>query len=210
MSSPETPFLRSLLGPYQKKGKRYRSRDSQRGRLYAAESHLSEKFNKDLGANVSVDEMQRFVNKVCRSKRVQRAVAKAGGRVIPDRITATHSQGRGGARAYGTYRIEVSQYYRNRLVILHELAHCWAPSEERHGPIYARIYLAAVQAVMGREVAGRLRAAFKAHRVRTRPKKPRKAMQEMTPEARATLLARLTRAREMARLNRAAAKLANQ
>jgi putative metallohydrolase (TIGR04338 family) len=196
-------FLRNYLP---KRGRRIGPRDSQRSRVYAAERSLPENTMMDLGKNVSVEEMQAYVNKVCASKRLKRAVEKAGGRPT-QRVTATHCQGKRGARAFGDYRIEVSGYMRNRLVILHELAHCFAPSFERHGPTFARIYLAMAQAVMGREVAGRLKAAFKAHRVRTRVKRPRK-MREMTPEARAELLARLTRAREMARLNRIAAKQA--
>jgi hypothetical protein len=62
----------------------------------------------------------------------------------------------------------VSTYYRNKLVLLHELAHCLRPGGAAHGREYARVYLLLVTRVLGRAAGKALRDAFVAHGVKYR------------------------------------------
>lgn len=157
-----------------------RPRDTQRARVYAAERTLPEFRTKDLGYAPSTDDMQRVVDKILADRFVRRDY---GRRVI----RATHSQGRGGACASGS-TIRVSTYYRNRLIICHELAHCLTPGAAAHGWHFCAAYLVLVRRMMGGEVAARLAAAFTAGRVKFR--KPRQKV-PLSPEQRAALIARL-------------------
>ena len=50
---------------------------------------------------------------------------------------------------------------------IHELAHELAPREVKHGPEFVGIYLFLVDLVLGKAEGNRLRAAFKANRVRS-------------------------------------------
>lgn len=172
-------------------------RDSQRGRLYKAERRLPEfrMFDLGTGKRPSVEDAQEFINKVSGTawfqKHFGRDAFKPYG--LGPRFTVHDSQGRGGASAMGRH-IYVSTYYRNRIVLLHELAHCLTIGKVAHGREYAAVYLKLVQHVMGKEVAARLKAAFKAEGVRFRPKR------KLSPE---TLIKLRERGRLLAAARRA-------
>lgn len=170
-------------------------RDSQKGKLYRAERELPEFRRMDLGARPSVEEAQEFINKVSGTAWFQKHFGRD--RFTPfgmgPRFTVSNSQGRGGAAASGRH-ITVSTYYRNRLILLHELAHCVTIGEVGHGRKYAEVYLKLVQHVMGKDVAARLKAAFKRNGVKFRPKR------KLSPE---TLIKLRERGRLLAAARRA-------
>jgi putative metallohydrolase (TIGR04338 family) len=83
----------------------------------------------------------------------------------------------------------------NNVLLLHELAHTYAPANVQHGPEFAEIFLRLVQQFMGPGAAAQLVNSYRERGVAYKPKatKPRK---ELTPEQRAVLLERLKLARE--------------
>lgn len=48
------------------------------------------------------------------------------------------------------------------LVALHELAHCLAPSRERHGPLFARVFVDLVERNLGAQASSTVEGAFRA------------------------------------------------
>ncbi len=150
-----------------------RQRDSQRSKVYKAETaagfdkHQPDPDLRDMPALV------RFVRRVWRSKRLRAAWPKCGGDppVVRD--------GRGHRNATGSaYRVTLPVWSRNRLVVLHELAHAvthrqygWATAG--HGHEFCAVFLKLVLWHLGRDAHDRLKAGFKAHRVKFRP--PRRA-----------------------------------
>jgi hypothetical protein len=104
------------------------------------------------GSRPDVATCQRFVDGV-----LARSWAR---RLWPGkRVTVDDSGGKGGACATSS-RIEVSTYYRNHIVLLHELAHCLTPADVGHGRDWARVYLMLVTRVMGADAGRELRAQF--------------------------------------------------
>ena len=182
-------------------------RDTQRSRVYSAERMaFPEAFGRSSGEPglQSIPECQAFITRITRQAWYKRR--------FPDgrwTVTVGHNQGRGGARGgYGS--ITISGYYRNRVVLLHELAHNAVgpgPWRAGHGWEFAKAYLDLVRHVMGREDAAKLAAAFKAKRVRTRPKRTRAPL---TDEQRAALAARLAGARAARQAATAAPEQATQ
>ena len=156
-----------------------KKRDSQMSRVYNAERSLPEFGRKDLGANPSVQDAQDFIDTVTQTAWFKKHYpARAlllwknqfGETKREGGIEVRHSQGAGGARAYGRI-IEASGYMRNRLILLHELAHNVSPHGSGHDRKYCENYLALVQHVMGVAVAKQLKAAFRLQRVKYSPKR---------------------------------------
>ena len=74
--------------------------------------------------------------------------------------------GRGGGKAFGSYKITLGTWARNEAIILHELAHCLAPYKTKHGAEFAGIFLFLVKNAFGADKAKELRESYKTHRVR--------------------------------------------
>lgn len=190
-----------------------RPRDTQRAKVYRAEQTAFPEYHA-LGYRAgrpvararpgvlrfgSTIECEVWVNRVLRNTKARDACRKVAATFAlqsdvheiadcwrwPSRVRVTHNQGCAGARAIGASEIRVSGYYRNALVLLHELAHLVAPPGEKHGPLFTAHFLALVRAMMGVQTHDRLRDAYKAHGVRFRPKRT------VSPERRAVLVARL-------------------
>lgn len=141
-------------------------RDSQRSRLYKAQEFLYDesksewaiKFNHlDLNSKTSIYFCQRYVNLILSQKFITK---RFGERKI------WVKSGRGGGKAYGSSFISLGLWARNESIVLHEIAHCLAPRNVKHGPEFAGIYLFLVKNVFGNEAAAKLRQSYKAHGVR--------------------------------------------
>lgn len=176
-------------------------RDSQKSRAYRAENVLPE----CLGAEyrISHEAGQRFLDAVVAREYVQRHYRPVA--------VALLQRAPGSGASAGNGRIRCSDTARTKMILLHELAHllddleehrernrlAWSvrlntPRRAGHGWRWAAIYLDLVRNVLGVEVHDRLRAAFKANRVRyTAPR----AKRVLTEEQKTQLYARLTGAR---------------
>jgi putative metallohydrolase (TIGR04338 family) len=132
-----------------------RPRDSQRSKLYAAEAILQ-------GAPdfKTVQECQAFADSVM----ANRWVRARWNRYIEVR------PGKGHTRATGSHSsgiIQLPLWSRQRLVVLHEVAHVLTPGNyAHHGPEYAGVLLSLVHHVLGAEQAAKLRVSYREHRVR--------------------------------------------
>jgi putative metallohydrolase (TIGR04338 family) len=142
-------------------------RDSQRQRVYNAEN------TQPRGrAMPTVPEMQRYVDRITSTQWWQRRYPRAA-----TAIQVRPGHGRRHACAYSSGEaIAMPRSLRSEMVVLHELAHSanmrQAPGAYAdHGWEFVVIYLDLVHHFMGRAAADGLRAAFKAHRVRLRPKR---------------------------------------
>lgn len=143
-----------------------RLRDSQRSRVYKAEQvleSLSERLE-------TVPEIEKYVRYVWSLKRVRDAFP-AGTLYGPPKVR----DGRGRRRAAGNaHSIWMPKWARSQWVTIHELAHTiqwrtygpWMTAG--HGWEFCHIYLHLVLYVMGREAHDKLKAAFKAHRIKYR------------------------------------------
>ncbi len=119
------------------------------------------------GALRTIRDCQAFVDRVVGSRWWR---ARQGDRGIGH---VTVRDGRGRSRTacadyfVGTGRvIKLPLWGRTRPVILHELAHHLAGLEAKHGPDFARAYLDLVRRWIGRDAAARLRAEYRAGRVK--------------------------------------------
>jgi len=140
-------------------------RDNQRSRHYAAENFLYEKKSQyatkykwlNLNRGSSIQDCQSYVDLVADEFWFRRRFGKRQIWVRP---------GRNGGKAFSSGRITLGTWARNEAVVLHEMAHCLAPSNVKHGPEFAGIFLFLVQNVFGKEVADELRVSYKANKVR--------------------------------------------
>ena len=167
-----------------------RARDSQRSKVYAAETKAFEAEPVDLP---EVADVERFIAHVCSLGRVRESFPELGARTI------TVGDGRRRRSACADSRgVNMPRWSRRRWLVLHELSHTIMGRRHRnavsHGWQYAEIYLLLVRHVLGVPAHDRLKAEFKAHRVRFR--EPRKRA-PLSPERRAALVATLAAAREM-------------
>lgn len=131
-------------------------RDSQRSKVYAAEraSGLC-KFEQ----TIPDAELEDWVNAVL-DRRVIRS--RWGARTVEVKRTS----GRGGAMAYGSWRINASPGARNEYVMLHEIAHVLTSRFTGHGPEYCGVLLFLVRNVLGKEAHASLLAEMRKHRVK--------------------------------------------
>jgi hypothetical protein len=151
-----------------------RQRDSQRHKLYRAERasglHDSERIE-------LVPAIGKWVNGILSSKRAREHYPH-----LKDWFSPVEIKDGRGCRTFargGASSLVLPKWARNEGVILHELAHCvhlrnreWR-HEPFHGWRFAGIFLKLVLWHMGRDSHDKLKAAFKAGRVKFR--EPRKA-----------------------------------
>ena len=132
-----------------------RPRDSQRARLYRAEGEV------DAGRKLpTVERMQAWVDGLVRADWF---VGRWGERAFDVRPGFGHR--RATANADGV--LQMPKWARTELVLLHEVAHCLAPSTcAAHGPEYAGVLLSLARRGMGPGPAQSLEDAFARHRVR--------------------------------------------
>lgn len=134
-----------------------RGRDTQRQRAYAAEDSTETMRRNDIPTR-SLEDCQAYVNDVLGRAWVRREFGRR-------EVTVYAYPGGRGARAGRTY-IKIETKSRNRMLLLHELAHCLAPSNVSHGREWARIYHRLVRRIMGSAEGKELKLAFRAHRVK--------------------------------------------
>ena len=141
-------------------------RDNQKSRHYAAERFLYDTgktvtevghtFN--LTKNSSLEDCQRYLNIICEQYWFRQRFG--------DNRKIIIQSGRGGGKAFGSYKITLGTWARNEAIILHELAHCLAPYKTKHGAEFAGIFLFLVKNAFGADKAKELRESYKTHRVR--------------------------------------------
>lgn len=182
-------------------------RDNQRSKLYKAEREALMPLETNFQ---TIPTVERFLCKCCK----RMTIIKRYGRTVDlERHPIEITDGRGtiNALAHGTYKISLpagygSNWARTDRVALHELAHiihnrmAWRNiggtettrlrGGASHGWQFAAVYLDLVRFCMGKEAADALKASFRKHRVRFRPKQKRKTT--ATPEQ---LAARMAAAR---------------
>lgn len=127
-------------------------RDNQKQRVYNAEKSVYK-----FGQTIPTNELQAYANKVLDKRAIR---SRWGIRNVRVEL------GRSSGASYGG-RITLGVASRNEWVMLHELAHELAPREVKHGPEFVGIYIFLVDLVLGKAEGNRLRAAFKANRVRS-------------------------------------------
>lgn len=170
-----------------------RPRDSQRSKVYSAENDLYGDMT--LPAPMTVPECQVYVNKVLDRKRVIKRFGKR-------RSTVVNTPGRSSYVYGGSSTLHMTKHHRQYpMAVLHELAHALSPAGAMHNHEFAANYLFLVREVLGVEMAEKLKAQFKANRVRFAPKRTR----NITDEQRAALRERLVAARAARAAKRAAA-----
>lgn len=170
-------------------------RDSQRSKVYGGEGPL---IRSAYGTEASWEELQQFTNKVLQSKWVMK---HWGVRTI------TLVKGGRGARAQSSrYRFDRSAETwkwspnpvvlgttcRNKVVLLHELAHHFAGLHHGHDWKFASVYLDLVKHFLGADAHSILKSGFDAKKVKYH--KPRKK-KPLTEEQRAAAVERMAKAR---------------
>lgn len=164
-----------------------RPRDTQKAKCYRAEDEALAKLATPLPTTA---EILRYLKK--QSTRAT-LVRRYGVCVDLDHYPLAVSDGRGTrrAKAIGTNRISMPTWARNDWIALHEFAHIVHQRITRFGyvghPLYggelrggawhgwefAAIYVELVHFCMGKEAGDALKASFKKHHVRFRPKRTR-------------------------------------
>jgi putative metallohydrolase (TIGR04338 family) len=166
----------------------FRPRDSQRQKVYNAESVLVI-HRKDFK---TLDEIKKFVDKVFARKMIAKRYD------VSDKITFVLSNGRISYASYYGSRISLSRMYgMNDWIVLHEMAHLLAfrkygTNIAGHGWQFASTYLDLVLRIMGKSAHDDLLKSFKNHKVKF--KEPR-AKRVLTEEQREVLVARMAKAR---------------
>jgi hypothetical protein len=160
--------------------------DSQKRKVYAAEgAAFADLSSKDVDLR-SHTQCEIWINRQLQRARLRTALREIGV-VIPDRVRI-HPVGHSGGG--GRNAINASKWMRNKMSLLHELAHVLNDyggymGKAGHGWEYCRVYLLVVRHVLGSGWEKKLKVAFKKHGVRFRPKR------ELSPERRAALVERL-------------------
>lgn len=176
----------------------YGQRDSQRKKVYRAESVLL-RFAKPLR---EVSDVERFLRKQLKRQAILRRYPDAA-----EAFRVKDGRGTRNALAYGTHTISIPLWARNEAIVLHEAAHVITSRHinvrkaSAHGWEFCATLLDLVRFIMGREAHDALKQSFKDNKVRfTKPRK-RKAL---TDEQRAALAERLASARLAKALEEAA------
>ena len=163
-----------------------RERDTQRARVYRCDPVL----NMRAKPLPKVTDVERFVERTFKSKRVQAAFPKAVARASLPSVRDGRGRSAAGGNANG---ITIPLWARNEGVVLHELAHTICQREHGYGVAghswqFCAIYLKLALYMMGREAHDELKKEMKINRVRfTEPRKRK----PLDPERRAVLVARL-------------------
>jgi putative metallohydrolase (TIGR04338 family) len=141
------------------------ARDSQRGRVYAAERHIEWEDDGRVGDG-SLQAAEEFVGRITRSNWWRK-------RAQPYQFHITVKDGRGNRKASaGPASITLPRWARKEWVVLHELAHCLSWDECRrngeggHGRTFVRTYLALVDRFLGKDTGRVMREVFREHRVK--------------------------------------------
>jgi len=138
-----------------------RNRDNQRERVYRGERQSGLQYNKTNLEPLSIQECQKFVNRVIARKSVIKVYGKR-------RITV--EAGRGGGRAFHDWSgrvISLGVWARQPIVLLHEISHHLAPNNVLHGPEFVEIMLKLTRQVLGKEAEEKLLASYALNGVRT-------------------------------------------
>lgn len=184
---------------FETKGNDMEERDSQRGKLYKAEREALQKLAKPLP---TVQDIERYLKRQSKRTTLSSRYGNAVD-VIDWKLQVTDGRGTRHGYAHGSYKIGMPLFARNDWYTLHEWAHiihsristAWfGPNGRRHldvgsrtqelkggaahGWQYAAIYIDLVHFCMGKDAADALKASFKKHKVRFRPKQKR----VVTPE----------------------------
>jgi putative metallohydrolase (TIGR04338 family) len=144
-----------------------RTRDSQKSKLYKAEKVLEE-----ISMRLeTIPEIEVYLIKVLRSAPIQRRY----GDYLQGSIKIRDGRGARIARGCNDW-IKLPKWARTEYVVLHEIAHTITARRHSalvaaHGREYAAIYLDLVWFGMGVEAHDKLKASFKATRVKFRPKR---------------------------------------
>jgi len=149
----------------------YCENDSQRQKLYDAEVHAEVRMEtvigKEIGRLFSLEEIQKFVDKLVASVWFRKRFGQHS-------IKVKDKKGCGGASAQiCSGIIRFSKDSRRMMIILHEVAHIAKKlgAGSHHGRFFARTFLELVEHVIGREAAKILKGAFKKGRVKYLPKR---------------------------------------
>jgi putative metallohydrolase (TIGR04338 family) len=160
-----------------------RKRDSQRQKVYDAEDAVWPKRE-----TMSLGECKALVRRVWASQRARESWPKAWVMERPQAKPKHHGRATG-----GLFYIHLPRWAQTPHVVLHELAHTISRRQfgfepPAHGWEFCSVYLRLVLLFMGREAHDKLKASFKAKRVKfTAPRKVR----QLSPEDKAALVARL-------------------
>jgi len=146
-------------------------RDSQRQKVYTAERVLCRYETK----YPTVKDIERYCKKIIRSTWFIRHFGNHSFRVHDGR----GRRNAGGWHGWGGLEITLPLWARCDRVILHELCHGLTINPP-HGWSFAKHYMELVRHFMGKDAYKALKAAYKEHHVRTRPKGTR----VISPEAR--------------------------
>lgn len=174
-------------------------RDTQRAKVYKAEGQADPSgYLQDREQFPDLTSCGRYVRRVCGQKRIQDRYPRAhkiaaGALVLHDGGGARRATGGWRGGLWGSARLQLPLWCRNEPTILHELAHALTHSKDQawHGWEFCECLLALTLYVRGREAHDRLKAAYKANRVRfTAPREKR----VLTTEQRAAAIERLQRA----------------
>lgn len=147
-------------------------RDNQKSRVYKAERQTGFQIDKRKLEPMSIQECQKFVNKVLARKSITKVYGNK-------KITVV--AGRNGALAGYDWRgryISAGVWARQPVILLHEIAHHLAPYHVVHGPEFATILAHLYRTILGKEYEERLLAAYALNGVRicganNKPRKPR-------------------------------------
>jgi putative metallohydrolase (TIGR04338 family) len=161
-------------------------KDMQRQRVYDAEEAAFGASSTEL----TVEEMQRLIDKWVASKTLQRRYPRAN---LPLKVTDGRSRRRGGYHRvwYGPDEIRMPRRTRTKWYLLHELAHAlsWSQDQPAHGWQFAECYLYLVRVYLGKGAEEKLRQQFKAHKVRSRAPRKRIMTDQQREAARQRMLA---------------------
>lgn len=163
------------------------STDSQRQRVYAAENSVFTSRPKEFKTRRG---MEGRINRILKSPlvaKLRREFNLPPKGFVEVRLRRAHTR----STSYGGL-IEFSKSSMCEWVLLHELAHEIAPRGAHHHWPFAYVYLKLVSRYLGAAEAKKLKAAFKAHGARFKPKRTR----NMTPEQKAAAAERLRLGRE--------------
>jgi len=147
---------------------KYRSfRDSQRQKLYNAESIVKYKMGESNTKFSSIEEIQKFTNKLVSSAWIKKRFKKQN-----EIHVILLKKGTPYAQYNGIYLPLLSW---NMLVVLHEISHVLhrhglIPGVS-HGRYFARIYLELVGHIMGPDVMKMLKEQYKIYKVKYLPKR---------------------------------------
>jgi putative metallohydrolase (TIGR04338 family) len=163
-------------------------RDNQKSKVYAAEAKFRGlNFEPKLSPNtqlIQIHDCQDYVNLILNQQWFR---ARFGERRILVEV------GRNGGMAYGSTKITLGVWARQPAIILHEIAHCVAPAQSRHGADFAGIYLFLIKQVYGAEAANALRNCYKEARVKTSNKALPKPVKVLTTKQKIALAKKQSR-----------------